>query len=356
MEKLQNSIVQRTVDAICSDIEQTAREITDRTAATVFFGGGTPTLLSSHQLTSILQTVRSNFPMLPDTEISSEANPSSSDSDKFGAMFSAGFNRLSIGVQSFNDKLLVDLDRFHSSAEAYSALQLARSAGFTNINLDLMFGLPNQTRELWRDSLDRAINFGVQHLSLYALTLEPGTKFERQHAGGRLSLPDEDDELAMYEESIGLLNGSGYEQYEVSNFAKPGYRCSHNQVYWRNDEYLGFGPGAVSYYNGKRYKRERLPKKYAEKVESGAPLTVECEELSGEGALGETMMLGLRLIEGIEIDSVIARFGIDPLVHFSDKIAKLDKLGLLVSNGKTMRLTHRGLLLANTVLAEFLSD
>lgn len=355
VEKQQNAIVQRTVDAIRRDIEQAATGVVGREVETIFFGGGTPTFLSGQQITSILDTIRANYKISPGAEISSEANPGSSDADKFAAMYQAGFNRLSIGVQSFDDALLTALDRFHTASEAERALKAARSAGFTNINLDLMFGLPRQTIDLWKHTLDRALVLGAEHLSLYALTLEPGTRFERKHAGGKLPLPDEDAELEMYESSIALLQSAGYEHYEVSNFAKQGFRCRHNQVYWHNEEYLGVGPGAVSYLGGTRYKRERLPGRYATKLETGEALEVETETLDNNGALGETMMLGLRLREGIDSAAVHKRYGVDPLTHFATQIERLVRHELLITEGSTLRLSHRGLLLANTVLGEFLA-
>lgn len=364
VERAQSALVTQTVDAICHDMEQTARSMSedaadatpDRPVATIFFGGGTPTFLSGEQLTRILRTVRDCFPVQTDAEISSEANPGSSDAAKFQTMYAAGFNRLSIGVQAFDDDLLVALDRFHTAGEAERALVAARAAGFTNLNLDLMFGLPKQTRSLWRSTLDRALSLGTEHLSLYALTLEPGTRFERLHAGGKLELPDEDSELAMYEESIALLTAAGLEQYEISNFARPGFRSRHNQVYWRNEEYLGFGPGAVSYRNGRRWKRERLPQRYCARVESNTDLTVESETLDAAGTLGETMMLGLRLREGVSLERIRARFGLDPLVHFSKQIARLSAQGLLAVEAESLRLTYRGMLLANSVLDAFLPD
>jgi oxygen-independent coproporphyrinogen-3 oxidase len=350
----QPSVVQRTVDAIRADIIRSAPALQGRKIDTVFFGGGTPTYLSGDQLVSILETVCENYIVSPDAEISSEANPGSSDAAKFDAMYRAGFNRISIGVQSFDDNLLTALDRFHTASEAQNAMRAARSAGFENINLDLMFGLPRQTLSLWIDTLDKALGLQPEHLSLYALTLEPGTLFERRHSGGKLPLPDEDTELEMYDQSIALLRGAGYEHYEVSNFAKPGYRCRHNIVYWNNGEYLGIGPGAVSYICGRRYKRERIPGKYAAKVETITLLDVESECLDRNGALGETMMLGLRLREGIDTGTVAERFGIDPLTHYSEQIERLVKDGLLIKDIRVLRLTHRGLLLANTVLSEFL--
>jgi oxygen-independent coproporphyrinogen-3 oxidase len=362
VEKTRSAVVVETVEAICRDIERTAQEIEReagqgrRPVPTVFFGGGTPTFLSGDQLTRLLCTVRDHFDVQPDAEISSEANPGSSDAAKFAAMRAAGFTRLSIGVQSFDDRLLVALDRFHTSGEAESAFQAARAAGFTNLNLDLMFGLPKQTPALWHATLERALTLQPEHLSLYALTLEPGTRFERLHAGGKLDLPEEDVELAMYERSIRTLTEAGLEHYEVSNFAKSGFRCRHNQVYWRNEEYLGIGPGAVSYLQGRRWKRERLPTRYIQKVAAGADLSVESECLEAKESLGETIMLGLRLREGLPLARIRARFGIDPLVHFAPQIARLSAHDLLVQEDDALRLTHRGLLLTNEVCSAFLPD
>src|SRR5579871_2962901 len=360
VEKAQSPIVQETVEAICRDIERVAQEpdgagiLGDHPAPTVFFGGGTPTFLRGEQLARILKTVQSCFAVTPDAEISSEANPGSSDAEMFTAMRAAGFNRLSIGVQSFDNRLLVALDRFHTAGEAERAVRAARAAGFDNLSLDLMFCLPEQTPQLWQETLEKALSLETEHLSLYALTLEPGTRFERLHTGGKLHLPDEDTELAMYETCITRLTAAGYEHYEVSNFARPGYRSRHNQVYWRNEEYLGFGPGAVSYLNGRRWKRERLPARYNRKVAEGADLSVESECLDAAGALGETMMLGLRLNEGLPLQRIRDRFGLDPLAYFAPQIEKLTARGLLVLEADTLRLTHRGLLLANDALCEFL--
>ena len=360
VEKAQAAIVGRTTDAICRDIERTAGELREvlplRPIETVFLGGGTPTFLSGEQLAQILRTVRGYFPFAENAEISSEANPGSSDAAKFDAMREAGFNRLSVGVQAFDDTLLTALDRFHTAGEAENALTLARKAGFANLNLDLMFGLPLQTMTHWQSTLERALALGTEHLSLYALTLEAGTRFERLYAGGKLELPNEDDELSMYERSIEILTAAGYEHYEVSNFARPGFRSRHNQVYWRNEAYLGFGPGAVSYVGGRRWKRERLPNRYAEKVEAGLDLSVESETLDADGALGETMMLGLRLRQGLPMQRIRDRFGVEPLEKFAAQIEALTKRGLMETQNDILKLTHHGLLLANDALSEFLPD
>jgi oxygen-independent coproporphyrinogen-3 oxidase len=358
VEKAQSGIVEATVDAICRDIEQTAvanPAMAVRTVPTIFFGGGTPTFLSGEQLARILRAIYSSFNVDPAAEISSEANPGTSDAGRFAIMREVGFNRLSIGVQSFDDEILVALDRFHTGGEATAALRSARTAGFENINLDLMFGLPKQGIEHWLASLHRAVDQNVEHLSLYALTLEPGTRFERLHAGGKLGLPDEDTEAEMYERCIETLVEAGYEHYEVSNFARPGFRCRHNLTYWRNEEYIGFGPGAVSYFQRRRWKRERLPKRYIDKVVAGADLAVESECLEPEAALGETMMLGLRLREGMPLQPVRERFGRDPLVVYAETIRRLAREGLLHVDPHRLTLTHAGLLLANTVVSEFLA-
>ncbi len=349
--------IQATVDAIQRDIERAASHVHAggaRSVATIFFGGGTPTALSGEQLASLLDTIRACFSVRPDAEISSEANPGSSDAAKFARMREAGFNRLSIGVQAFDDRLLTALDRSHTAGEADHAFATARAAGFQNVSLDLMFGLPSQTLPLWRASLERAIALDPDHLSLYALTLEPGTRFERLYAGGKLSLPDEDDELAMYEEAITTLADAGLHHYEVSNFARPGFRSRHNQVYWRNEEYLGVGPGAVSYLGGRRWKREKLPQRYIDAVAEGRDLAVDSEQVGSGVSLAETMMLGLRLREGLEFARVRARHGVDPRAHFAAEIAALQARGLLEQGSERLVLTHQGLLLANDALTSFL--
>jgi oxygen-independent coproporphyrinogen-3 oxidase len=302
-----------------------------------------------------MAAIRGAFAVESGAEITSEANPGSADAGKFKAMREAGFNRISIGVQSFDDGLLAALDRVHSAAEAERAILTARAAGFGNISLDLMFALPRQTAALWRASLERAVSLGTEHLSLYALTLEPGTRFERLHAGGRLTLPGDEAEASMYEECIALLANRGYEQYEVSNFARAGFRCRHNQVYWRNGDCLGVGPGAVSHMGMRRWKRERLPARYVRKVAQGAELAVESEELGPEATLGETMMLGIRMLEGLSLAELGARYGVDVEMRYAGEIEALTRRGLVSVAAGRLRLTRNGLLLADTVAVEFLA-
>ena len=325
-----------------------------RRVSTVFFGGGTPTYLTGDQLSAVIERIRTVFDVDPDAEISAEANPSTADAQRFRAMFDAGFNRLSIGVQSFDDRLLKNLDRTHSAEEALESVRLAREAGFRNLSVDLMFGLPGQTVDDWRATLETAMCLGLPHLSVYALTLEPGTRFERLHAGGKLPLPSEDDELEMYELAISGLTKAGYEHYEVSNFALPGRRSRHNMVYWRNEEYAGFGPGAVSYLNGVRWTNERNPALYAAKVRTGVDLAVESERLSPESAMSETIIQGLRLRDGVDLAHISQRFGIDASAVFAKRILALQNRNLLERSNGHIRLTHSGLLFANDVALELL--
>jgi oxygen-independent coproporphyrinogen-3 oxidase len=322
--------------------------------STVFFGGGTPTYLTGSQLSAVIDQIRTAFIVDPDAEVSAEANPSTADAERFRAMFEAGFNRLSIGVQSFDDRLLTKLDRTHSAEEGRESVRLAREVGFRNLSVDLMFGLPGQTMDDWRATLDTATNLGLPHLSVYALTLEPGTRFERLHAGGKLPLPSEDEELEMYELAISSLTKAGYEHYEVSNFAQPGHRSRHNMVYWRNEEYAGFGPGAVSYIDGVRWTNERNPARYAAKVRTGVDLAIESERLSPESAMSETLIQGLRLRDGVDLAHITQRFGIDASTVFAQRIRTLQERNLLERSNGHIRLTHSGLLFANDVALELL--
>jgi oxygen-independent coproporphyrinogen-3 oxidase len=256
-------------------------------------------------------------------------------------------------VQSFHPRLLRIAERDHSPAEALRAVEAARTAGFSNVSIDLIFGLPTQTRPDWEETLECAVSLKTEHLSLYALTIEPGTRFERLYRGRKLSLPDEETELWMYEHAIQRLTQAGFVHYEVSNFAKPNYESRHNRVYWLNEEYLGFGPGAVSYLHGRRWTNEKHPLRYIQKVQACEELSIASEKLDARAALGETMMVGLRLREGVSLSRLRDRFHLDPLQVYQKQIEKVMRLGLLEREGDRLRLTYRGLLMANTALVEF---
>jgi oxygen-independent coproporphyrinogen-3 oxidase len=301
---MEGDIMERTARAIETEIRRSP--LAGRPASTVFFGGGTPTFLSEEQLLRVFAAVLDVHPPLPGAEITSEANPGTVDADKFSAMRRAGFNRISMGAQSFLDSDLISLGRIHRSGEIERAYASAREAGFDNVNLDLMFALPNQSPRAWSQNLDRALALEPEHLSLYCLTIEPNTAFYKMNLRGQLALPDDGQQVAMYEECLDRTAACGYTQYEISNFSKPGKECRHNLAYWMGAEYVGYGPGAVGspMVGGSRIRYTNLkhPEGYCAAVEAGAPLMFESETLDEATLRTERIMLGLRLNGGIVDD------------------------------------------------------
>jgi oxygen-independent coproporphyrinogen-3 oxidase len=344
--------VHDTLQAICSHIEST--HAGDVVVPTIFFGGGTPSFPDPEGIIRILDTIRSRFNVLPDAEISIEANPGTTDRARYAILRQAGFNRLSMGVQAFDDRLLHALGRIHTAGEAIGSFEAARQAGFENINVDLMFALPGQTVQQWQRTLRVAISLQPEHISCYSLTIEPNTPFYTLHRRGHLNLPDEETDLRMYLYAIRALTRTGYEHYEISNFARPGYRCRHNIVYWLNEEYLGFGPGAVSYRQGVRWKCLSNPRRYIQAVRDGLSLVEEEERLDACASLGETIMLMLRLREGVNVRAVEERYGVNLAQRYAHQIKRLRRLRLLEVTPERWRITPKGLPIANTICAGFL--
>lgn len=299
-------IVERTVQATISEIRNSPNR--GRLAKTIFFGGGTPTYLDESQLIRVFEAVLETHPPIVDAEITSEANPGTVDSQKFKAMADAGFNRISLGAQSFLDSDLIQLGRIHKSGQIERAVASARDAGIENVNLDLMFALPNQSLRGWRDNLDRAIALNPEHLSLYCLTIEQNTAYYKLQMRGQLVLPDDDHQVAMYDECVNRCSAEGFEQYEISNFSKPGFECKHNQCYWNAEEYAGYGPGAVGSVQtdlGRiRYTNLKHPEGYCSAVESGSPIAFESEMLDESTLRVERIMLGLRMNAGLPISTL----------------------------------------------------
>jgi len=352
----------------------------------IFFGGGTPTILESGQLIEILESCKESFnlksdlPLVPslrrrgrgrshNAEITIEANPETFTADKLRELRKGGFNRISIGVQSFNDRLLKRLGRIHNSEKAYQQILLARDAGFENISTDLMFGIPDETLSDWESDIKTAIELKPEHISTYNLTIERGTQFwsETQAKACGYRLPDEDRQLEMYEKGIELLIKSGYEHYEISNFATKGKKCVHNQIYWQNEEYLGIGAGAYSYIDGERRWNIKSPVEYIKKVmlpphsppykggDEGRDDVEGREKLKDRKAMGETVMMGLRMLEGINLQNFKKRFGVEIQSTFSDVISRLLSNNLIIFDNGNLKLTHKGLLFYNDVSIEFLS-
>lgn len=334
-------IVERTTAAIAAEIRRSPWA--GRPAKTIFFGGGTPTFLEENALVGLLEAIREVHPPIDGCEITSEANPGTVDASKFAAMRDGGFNRVSLGAQSFLDDDLVVLGRVHRSGEIERAVAAARSAGFDNLNLDLMFALPDQSRHAWRANLDRALALEPDHLSLYCLTIEPNTAFYKQNLRGALNLPDDDAQVAMYEDCLRRTTEQGFESYEISNFARPGRECLHNLEYWTGGEYAAFGPGAVGMVRNTggpwqnetaaafRYTNLKHPERYAAKVEAAEHPAYDVEPLTEDDLRTERIMLGLRLDRGI------AESGIDPKA-----IEKLFQRGWLVERDGRLRLTEAG--------------
>lgn len=341
---MEGEIIERTVQAIRAEISRSSAA--GRPAKTVFFGGGTPTLIPAEQLGSILESVRDIHPFDDDVEVTVESNPGTVDSANYPALREAGFNRISIGAQSFSAFDLKRLGRVHSPEQVPRAIHEARKAGFENINLDLMFGLPHQTVEAWRKNLQSALALDPQHLSLYALTIEPNTRFHRLYHKGLMSLPSDELFVEMLDIAIDTAESKGYRRYEVSNFAKPGYECKHNLAYWRAEEYAGYGPGAVGCLQDggsgtrTRYTNVKHPVAYCESFLDQELSTKWCESesLDDDNLRTERIMLGLRLIDGVDPERLaVSDRSVDELIR--------NEWGEI--EGGRLRLTRKGLLFHN---------
>ena len=334
---------------------------------TVFFGGGTPSLSSLDDLRGITDAIRDHYDVAPDAEWTLEANPSELTAEHLAGMRGLGLNRLSIGIQSLHDDELQMLDRIHDSARALEAIEAARAAGFDNMNLDFIFGLINQPLARWQETLERALALHPEHLSCYALTVEPGTALYYQVAKGMLPEPDPDIVADQYEWTRARLEQAGYRHYELSNWALPGRECRHNLVYWHADPYLGLGAGAHSFFAGQRFANIETPNKYVEAVNaswderqatgSGTLRQIEGGESPNEETLrADAMILGLRLMEGVSSAGFRQRFGCTVQEAFGPAIERHLGLGLLEWAGDRLRLTTRGQLLSNEVFVDIVPD
>jgi len=339
----------RYVEAVLAEIAASPA----RPARTVYFGGGTPTQLSAEQLLCILQALRNHGSILPDAEITVEANPTTAESGLFAALRDAGVNRLSMGFQSLDDRLLGVLGRTHTAAEAVAAYRLARAAGFENVSLDLMFNLPGQTLDQWREDLAQTVDLGPEHLSLYSLTIEEGAPFHARAERGELILPEEDVDAAMFEWAHDWLPTQGYGAYEISNFARPGAESRHNSAYWRNEAYRGYGPGAASYVGRRRFTNHGDLERWRAGVFQQIDDVAESEQRDDDGERRETMYLGLRRLAGVDVAWYERRYGAPPEAWFADELARCVAAGWLERTQSAWRLTRAGLLLANRVFMEF---
>ncbi len=325
-------------------------------ARTLFFGGGTPTTYAPAAIAALIGDVRTRFALPLDAEITTEANPDPELAPRLRELRDAGVNRLSIGVQSFEPRELRVLGRRHTAADVAHAVRSARAAGFANLSLDVIFGVPGQSEESWAASLDAVVALEVEHVSCYGLTVEAGTPYAGWFARDPAAFADDTLEARLYAIAIDRLRVAGFEQYEISNWAKPGFRSQHNAIYWANDPYLGLGVGAASYLDGTRSTRTRDLDVYCEAALAGEPIPGESERLEGDKRAGEAIMLALRTAEGVDVPAFRERYGIDVYQRYRSAVDDLVAAGVLAADPLRMRLTERGRFVANDVCGAFLAD
>lgn len=343
----------RYVQALCCHMSEYKLQAKNYVVTSVYFGGGTPSLLTEKQLKTIMKSVKKNFRMSSRCEISMEANPGTVDQEKLKAIKKLGVNRLSIGAQSFNDVELITCGRIHTHGDIYDCVNAARNAKFDNISLDLIYGLPGQTKESLFDNLKNAFELKVDHISLYGLKIEDGTPF--WYDRHNLSLPDEDTESEMYFECVEKLRHAGFRQYEISNFAKRHKACKHNLRYWNCDEYLGFGPAAHSYFGGKRFSFKRDVRLYTdsfdEKVKVNETLVDEYVDIPPQARIAEYVMLRFRLFEGVNLAKFQKRFGRSFEELYYDKMRPYINSGHIVKTKTGYAFSLSGMYVSNYILS-----
>jgi putative oxygen-independent coproporphyrinogen III oxidase len=323
-------------------------------ATSVFFGGGTPTLLEPVLLGRMLAAVEARFGIAPDAEITVEANPETVDEHTFEALLDAGFNRFSVGVQSLRAHVLVGLGRRHSVRRALDALAAARRAGVEDLNADLIYGSPWESASDWVASLHGVVDAGPDHVSAYALTVEEGTPLATLVRTGRVGEPDPDVQAERHGIADDVLSAAGYRRYEVSNWCRPGRAGRHNVLYWSAGDYLGFGAGAHGHRSGRRWWSVRLPRDYIDSVARGAPAQAGEETLAPDGRAGEALVLGLRLRAGVDLDGFARRFGPDAWARREPVFAHLVERGLVERRGRRIRVAEAATLVANEVAVALL--
>jgi len=347
------------LEALEREMELTVAAMPSKRIDTVFVGGGTPTVLTPPQMERFLAAVRRYFPLAPDVEFSMEANPGTTDPEKLAAMRAGGVNRISFGVQSFDNTLLERIGRIHNVDDVYTSIANARAAGFSNLSIDLMFGLPGQSVDKLRDSVARALELQLPHYSLYGLKVEENTLFHVMYERNELPLPPEDDELAMYMLLIERLESAGYNHYEISNFAKKGYESRHNTTYWRNEPYYGLGAGAHGYAAGGRHVNIKGVQPYIEATRTRLP-RLDTSVVTEEEAMEDFMMVGLRLLEGVRNADFASQFGGKFIEErFEAPLTRLLGEGLLERTGTEgiaagYRLSRKGIPLGNEVFGAFI--
>lgn len=348
--------MKRFVDLILSEADQWtwSRSVEDLKPATVFFGGGTPSLLPRDQMQRLIDGLRDRFDLSAVNEWTVEVNPASADADYLAMLRATGVDRLSFGAQSFDRAELAMLERHHNPEDVPRSVEMARAAGFTRINLDLIFAIPGQSLESWASSLSRTMTLGTTHLSCYALTYEPNTPMAVKKRLGKFNAVDEAVELEMLGYTRDVLQAAGMPPYEISNFAGPGQPCRHNLNYWTGGNYLSLGPSAASHIAGWRWKNRPHLGEWERCVDAGRVPAMDVEQLSPRQRAGELAMLMLRLTRGLEFSTFTARTGYDARQLFAETIGRLSRLGFLQMDNNAIVLTDTAIGVADSVAAEFL--
>ena len=344
-------LMDRYLHALVTHIRETAALAPDYTVDSVYFGGGTPSFFGADGLKRVFAEIDRRFNLSRDCEVTFEANPDSVNVLTLKKLHAAGFNRMSLGIQNDTDEVLKALGRPHTYEQAVQAVEAARTAGFDNVSVDLMFGLPNQSREKWMNTLRHVLDLKPDHVSCYGLKVEPGTPLYDYRDGA--NLPDDDAQADMYLYAVETLESFGYGQYEISNFAREGRACRHNLKYWTGGEYLGFGPAAASDFAGKRFTARADIETYIQGVLGKGVILSECETIAPRERAGEYLMLRLRITGGIEAEEYTSRFLL-PFEPIQKAMERFAEKGLAVQVDGRWRLTPKGLLLSNQIIGTLL--
>ncbi|MEH2325600.1 MAG: radical SAM family heme chaperone HemW [Nostoc sp.] len=340
--------ISQYVDVLCQEIAITPAF--GQPLKTIFFGGGTPSLLSIEQLQRIVTELEKHFGIVSGAEISMEIDPATFDLARIAGYRNVGVNRVSLGVQAFQSELLQKAGRSHSVEDIFAAVELIHQVEIPKFSLDLISGLPHQSLDQWQDSLLKAVAIVPTHISIYDLTIEPGTAFGRYYKPGDTPMPTDEATVKMYQMGQQVLTSAGYEHYEISNYAQPGHQCRHNRVYWENRPYYGFGMGAASYVEGKRFTRPRKTREYYQWVEAGG--VIDCDVTPPKEVLLETLMLGLRLAEGVSLAALAEGFGEEKVEEICRCLrGYFDRGWVEVTEGRLRLIDPQGFLFSNVVLA-----
>ena len=351
----QDEKIEAYINSLKKEIKIISEHFNSYSISTIFFGGGTPSYLDENFISSILEECNICFDLTNTEEISIETNPGTLNNSKLSRYKYFGINRLSIGLQACQNKLLKSIGRIHSFEEFLEGYNIARKSSFNNINIDLIFGLPGQTLSDWRDTLNKVLSLKPEHLSCYSLKIEEHTLFHNMYLNKLIEFPTDEEEREMYHYTVSTLKFNGYIQYEISNFCLPGYQCKHNLIYWNCEQYIGIGAGAHSYFDNIRYSNHTSLDKYILEINKGRLPQQDFQTINKQESMIEFIILGLRLIDGVDKNSFKQKFNNKIDEMYSAQISKLLELGLIENEKHRLKLTSKGLDLANQVMIEFLN-